>query len=250
MYVIKKVFAFHTIIFFITAIEVFTILFTKIIIVVSFVTCHRSIVPTTCFIFHRQSRIYQRYLLAFSSRSFFLSFFLFSFFFVNVVLISSGSVQVRPPCPEAKDVLNNIIGLVNAVTKVAASKGCGKAVGKMHFCFCMGQLPVTTHETLVTLHEPPVFVLFWFLFLFCCCCCCCLLLIRTSFVNVVSSQFLFWFVPFSFDIVSPNAYSENASFLFLYGTKLFEGKHAMFTLLGNSVFLVEAILLLLGLSLS
>ena len=80
--------------------------------------------------------------------------------------MSSGSVQVRPPCPEAKDVLNNIIGLVNAVTKLAASKGCGKAVGKMHFCFCMGQLPVTTHETLVTLHEPPVFVLFWFLFCF------------------------------------------------------------------------------------
>ena len=164
--------------------------------------------------------------------------------------MSSGSVQVRPPCPEAKDVLNNIIGLVNAVTKLAASKGCGKAVGKMHFCFCMGQLPVTTHETLVTLHEPPVFVLFWFLFLFCCCCCCRLLLIRTSFVNVVSSQFLFWFVPFSFDIVFPNAYSENASFLFLYGTQLFEGKQAIFTLLGNSVFLVEAILLLLGLSLS
>ncbi|XP_058940210.2 uncharacterized protein [Pocillopora verrucosa] len=41
---------------------------------------------------------------------------------------SEGSVQVRPPCPEAKDVLNNIIGLVNAVTKLAASKGCGKAV--------------------------------------------------------------------------------------------------------------------------
>ena len=173
-------------------------------------------------------------------------------FFVNVVPISSGSVQVRPPCPEAKDVLNNIIGLVNAVTKLAASKGCGKAVGKIHFCFCMSQLPVTTHETLVTLHEPVVFVFFWFLFLFCycCCCCCCLLLIRTSFVNVVSSQFLFWFVPFRFDIVFPNAYSENASFLFLHGTKLFEGKHAMFTVLGNSVFLVEAILLLLGLSLS
>ena len=176
---------------------------------------------------------------------------MFSFFFVNVVLISSGSVQVRPPCPEAKDVLNNIIGLVNAVTKLAASKGCGKAVGKMLFCFCMGQLPVTTHETLVTLHEPLVFVFFLFLFLFLfCCCCCCHLLIRTSFVNVVSSQFLFWFVPFRFDIVFPNAYSENASFLFLYGTKLFEGKHAMFTVLGNSVFLVEAILLLLGLSLS
>ena len=242
MYVVKKVFAFHTIIFFITAIEVFTMVFTKIIIVVSFVTCHRSIVPTTCFLFHRQSRIYQRYLLAFSSRSFFLSFFfLFSFFFVNVVPISSGSAQVRPPCPEAKDVLNNIIGLVNAVTKLAASKGCGKAVGKMHFCFCMGQLPVTTHETLVTLHELLVFVFFLFLFLFCCCCC--LLLIRTSFVNVVSSQFLFWFVPFRFDIVFSNAYSENASFLFLYGTKLFEGKHAMFTVLGYSVFLVEAILL-------
>ena len=165
MYVIKKVFAFHTIIFFITAIEVFTILFTKIIIVVSFVTCHRSIVPTMCFIFHRQSRIYQRYLLAFSSRSFFLSF-CFLFFFVHVVLISSGSVQVRLPCPEAKDVLNNIIGLVNAVTKLAASKGCGKAVGKMHFCFCMGQLPVTTHETLVTLHEPLVFCFFLFCFCF------------------------------------------------------------------------------------
>ena len=91
---------------------------------------------------------------------------MFSFFFVHVVLISSGSVQVRPPCPEAKDVLNNIIGLVNAVTKLAASKGCGKAVGKMHFCFCMGQLPVTTHETLVTLHEPLVFFLF-FCFFFC-----------------------------------------------------------------------------------
>ena len=101
--------------------------------------------------------------------SVFLSFFLsfcFLFFFVNVVLISSGSVQVRPPCPEAKDVLNNIIGLVNAVTKLDASKGCGKAVGKTLFCFCMGPLPVTTHETLVTLHEPPVFVLFWFLFCF------------------------------------------------------------------------------------
>ena len=185
--------------------------------------------------------------------SVFLSFFLsfcFLFFFVHVVLISSGSVQVRPPCPEAKDVLNNIIGLVNAVTKLAASKGCGKAVGKMHFCFCMGQLPVTTHETLVTLHEPLVFFFVFVLLLFCCCCCCCLLLIRTSFVNVVSSQFLFWFVPFRFDIVFPNAYSENASFLFLYGTKLFEGKHAMLTVLGNSVFLLEAILLLLGLSLS
>ena len=248
MYFIKKGIRLSHYHLLITAIEVFSILFTKIIIVVSFVTCHRSIVLTTCFIFHRQSRIYQRYVLAFSSRSFFLFSFCFLFFFVNVVLISSGSVQVRPPCPEAKDVLNNIIGLVNAVTKLAASKGCGKAVGKMHFCFCMGQLPVTTHETLVTLHELLVFVFFLFLFLFCCFCC--LLLIRTSFVNVVSSQFLFWFVPFRFDIVFSNAYSENASFLFLYGTKLFEGKHAMFTVLGNSVFLVEAILLLLGLSLS
>ena len=168
MYFIKKGIRLSHYHILITAIEVFTILFTKIIIVVSFVTCHRSIVPTTCFIFHRQSRIYQRYLLAFSSRSFFLSFFLFVFFFffVHVVLISSGSVQVRPPCPEAKDVLNNIIGLVNAVTKLAASKGCGKAVGKMHFCFCMGQLPVTTHETLVTLHEPLVFLFFLFCFCF------------------------------------------------------------------------------------
>ena len=165
MYFIKKGIRLSHYHILITAIEVFTILFTKIIIVVSFVTCHRSIVPTTCFIFHRQSRIYQRYLLAFSSRSFFLSF-SFLFFFVNFVLISSGSVQVRPPCPEAKDVLNNIIGLVNAVTKLAASKGCGKAVGKMHFCFCMGQLPVTTHETLVTLHEPLVFCFFLFCFCF------------------------------------------------------------------------------------
>ena len=62
---------------------------------------------------------------------FFISFFLF--FFVNGVLISSGSEQIRPPCPEAKDVLNNIIGLVNAVNKVAALKGCEKAFGKMHF---------------------------------------------------------------------------------------------------------------------
>ena len=62
---------------------------------------------------------------------FFISFFLF--FFVNVVLISSGSVQIRPSCPEAKDFLNNIIGLVNAVNKVAALKGCEKAFGKMHF---------------------------------------------------------------------------------------------------------------------
>ena len=62
---------------------------------------------------------------------FFISFFLF--FFVNVVLISSGSVQIRPSCPEAKDVLNNIIGLVNAVNKVATLKGCEKAFGKMRF---------------------------------------------------------------------------------------------------------------------
>ena len=81
--------------------------------------------------FHKQSRIYQCYLLAFSSFFFFISFFLF--FFVNVVLISSGSVQIRPSCPEAKDVLNNIIGLVNAVNKVAALKGCEKAFGKMRF---------------------------------------------------------------------------------------------------------------------
>ena len=80
--------------------------------------------------------------------------------------MSSGSVQVRPPCPEAKDVLNNIIGLVNAVTKLAASRGCGKAVGKMLFCFCMGQLPVTTHETLVTLHEPQFSYYFGFCFCF------------------------------------------------------------------------------------
>ena len=62
---------------------------------------------------------------------FFISFFLF--FFVNVVLISSGSEQIRPSCPEAKDFLNNIIGHVNAVNKVAALKGCEKALGKMHF---------------------------------------------------------------------------------------------------------------------
>ena len=55
------------------------------------------------------------------------------FSFVNVVLISSGSVQVRLPCPEAKDVLNQVIGLVNAVTKLATSKGCGNATGKKHF---------------------------------------------------------------------------------------------------------------------
>ena len=81
MYFIKKGIRLSHYHLLITAIEVFSILFTKIIIVVSFVTCHRSIVLTTCFIFHRQSRIYQRYVLAFSSRSFFLFSFCFLFFF-------------------------------------------------------------------------------------------------------------------------------------------------------------------------
>ena len=69
------------------------------------------------------------------STSFFFLFFIsfFFFFFVNVVILSSGSVQIRPLCPEAEDVLNNIIGLVNAVNKLAASKDCEKAFGKMHF---------------------------------------------------------------------------------------------------------------------
>ena len=69
------------------------------------------------------------------STSFFFLFFIsfFFFFFVNVVLLSSGSVQIRPLCPEAEDVLNNIIGLVNAMNKLAASKDCEKAFGKMHF---------------------------------------------------------------------------------------------------------------------
>ena len=115
------------------------------------------------------------------STSFFFLFFIsfFFFFFVNVVLLSSGSVQIRPLCPEAEDVLNNIIGLVNAVNKLAASKDCEKAFGKMHFILHASVACKYAWKLWRPRYETPVLVFFF------------VQLIRTSYVTVISSQFLF-----------------------------------------------------------